>query len=70
MNYKDFICLKETKNTLTVAEIAKILDDELEDVSTMESGLVANKYAYEEECRVIMDRIIDYVKERDGELKA
>lgn len=67
---KDFIYAEEIKNKLTVAEIAKILDDELEDVSTMEFGLVANKYAYEEECRVIMDRIIDYVKERDGELKS
>ena len=36
----------------------------------MESGLVANKNAYEEECRVILDRVIDYVKERDGELKS
>ena len=67
---KDFIYAEEIKNKLTVTEIAKILDDELENVSTMESGLVANKNAYEEECRVIMDRIIDYVKERDGELKA
>ena len=67
---KAFIYAEEIKNKLTVTEIAKILDDELENVSTMESGLVANKNAYEEECRVIMDRIIDYVKERDGELKA
>lgn len=67
---KDFIYAEEIKNKLTVTEIAKILDDELENVSTMESGLVANKNAYEEECRVILDRIIDYVKERDGELKA
>ena len=67
---KDFIYAEEIKNKLTVTEIAKILDDELENVSTMESGLGANKNAYEEECRVIMDRIIDYVKERDGELKA
>lgn len=66
---KDFIYAAEIKNALTVAEIAKILDDELEDISAMESGLVANKNAYEEECRVILDRIIDYVKERDGELK-
>lgn len=67
---KDFIYAEEIKNKLTVTEIAKILDDELENVSAMESGLVANKNAYEEECRVIMDRIIDYVKERDGELKS
>ena len=67
---KAFIYAEEIKNKLTVTEIAKILDDELENVSTMESGLVANKNAYEEECRVIMDRIIDYVKERDGELKS
>lgn len=67
---KDFIYAAEIKNALTVAEIAKILDDELENVSTMESGLVANKNTYEEECRVILDRIIDYVKERDGELKS
>lgn len=52
MNYKDFIYAAEIKNALTVAEIAKILDDELEDIRAMESGLVANKNAYEEECRV------------------
>lgn len=67
---KDFIYAAEIKNALTVAEIAKILDDELEDIRAMESGLVANKNAYEEECRVILDRVIDYVKERDGELKS
>lgn len=67
---KNFMYAAEIKNALTVAEIAKILDDELEDISAMESGLVANKNAYEEECRVILDRIIDYAKERDGELKA
>lgn len=67
---KNFAFAAEIKNTLTVAEIAKILDDELEDIRAMESGLVANKNAYEEECRVILDRVIDYVKERDGELKS
>lgn len=67
---KNFAFAAEIKNTLTVAEIAKILDDELEDISAMESGLVANKNAYEEECRVILDRIIDYAKERDGGLQS
>ena len=67
---KNFVFAAEIKNALTVAEIAKILDDELEDIGAMESGLVSNKNAYGEECRVILDRIIDYVKERDGELKA
>lgn len=67
---KNFAFAAEIKNALTVAEIAKILDDELEDIRAMESGLVANKNAYEEECRVILDRVIDYVKERDGELKS
>lgn len=66
---KNFVYKRAIKNKLKVGEIAKILDDELEDISAMESGLVANKNAYEEECRVILDRIIDYVKERDGELK-
>lgn len=67
---QNFIYKGAIKNKLTVGEIAKILDDELEDISAMESGLVSNKNAYEEECRVILDRIIDYVKERDGGLQS
>lgn len=67
---KNFVYKGAIKNKLTVGEIAKILDDELEDISAMESGLVANKNAYEEECRVILDRIIDYAKERDGGLQS
>ena len=67
---KNFVFAAEIKNALTVAEIAKILDDELRDISAMESGLASNKNAYEEECRVILDRVIDYAKERDGGLQS
>lgn len=67
---KNFVFAAEIKNALTVAEIAKILDDELRDISAMESGLVSNKNAYEEECCVILDRVIDYAKERDGGLQS
>ena len=67
---KNFAFAAEIKNTLTVAEIARLLEEEMDELSTLESWEAERTSAYETECRVILDLIICYVKGRDGGLQS
>lgn len=67
---KNFAFAAEIKNKLTVAEIARLLEEEMDELNTLEPWEAESTSAYETECRVILDLIICYVKGRGGELKS